>query len=68
MVESKFAQLFKSRKFWVSVIAAVAALSAFALDEITVWQLIQALVATAAAYSTGIAIEDAGYAIGMSRK
>lgn len=62
---SKFLALLKSRKFWAAIIAAIAAVSAFALDEISVWQLIQALVATAAAYSTGVAIEDAGWHIGQ---
>jgi hypothetical protein len=57
---NKFQILIKSRKFWAAVIAAVSALSAFALGEISTWQLVQSLVAIAAAYSTGVAIEDAG--------
>jgi hypothetical protein len=57
---NKFQHLLKSRKFWAAVIAAVSALSAFALGEISTWQLVQSLVAVAAAYSTGVAIEDAG--------
>ena len=61
---SKILALFKSRKFWAAVIAAISAVSAFALNEISVWQLVQALVAVAAAYSTGVAIEDAGWHIG----
>ena len=61
---SKFQYLLKSRKFWAAVLAAISAVAAFAMNEITAWQLIQALVATAAAYSTGVAIEDAG----LSRK
>ena len=63
-MENKFLSLFKSRKFWTAIIAVLSAVSAFALDEITVWQLVQAIVAVAAAYSTGVAIEDAGYHIG----
>ena len=63
-MENKFAALFKSRKFWAAIIAIISAVSAFALGEISVWQMVQALVATAAAYSTGIAIEDAGFHIG----
>ena len=57
---TKFQYLINSRKFWAAVIAAVSALSAFALGEISTWQLVQSLVAVAAAYSTGVAIEDAG--------
>mgnify|MGYP001409878484 CR=1 FL=1 len=60
----KVLALFKSRKFWAAVIAVISAVSAFALNEISVWQLVQAIVAVAAAYSTGVAIEDAGYHIG----
>jgi hypothetical protein len=63
---TKFQYLLKSRKFWAAVIAALSTVAAFATNQITAWQLIQALVATAAAYSTGVAIEDAG--IGMSGK
>lgn len=61
---SKLKALFSSRKFWASAIAALSAAAAFAVGEITAWQLIQALVAVAAAYSTGVAIEDAGFHIG----
>lgn len=64
---NKFFAVLKSRKFWAAVIAALSAVAAFALDEITAWQLVQSLVAVAAAYSTGVAIEDAGYHVG-SRK
>jgi hypothetical protein len=57
---TKFQYLLKSRKFWAAVIAAISTLAAFLSNEITTWQFIQALVAIAAAYSTGVAIEDAG--------
>ena len=62
---SKFLALFKSRKFWSALIAVISAVAAFALNEISVWQLVQAVVAVAAAYSTGVAIEDAGWHIGQ---
>ena len=54
--------LLQSRKFWAAVVALVAAVSGFALGQIDMWQFIQAVVAIAAAYSTGVAIEDNGYA------
>jgi len=57
---TKFQYLLQSRKFWAAMIAALSALAAFALKEISTWQFIQALVAVAAAYSTGVAIDDAG--------
>ncbi len=60
----KLKGVFRSRKFWASIIAAVSAIAAFILGEIEAWQFIQALVAIAAAYSTGVAIEDAGLGIG----
>ena len=63
----KIKYLLKSRKFWAALTAALAALAAFATDQITAWQLVQALVAVAASYSTGVAIEDAGYGVGGNR-
>ena len=62
-MQNKFLSLLKSRKFWAALIAALSAAAAFFYGEITPWQLIQALVAVAAAYSTGVAIEDAGFGI-----
>lgn len=64
---TKFQYLLKSRKFWAAIIAALSAVSAFAMNEITTWQLIQAIVAVAASYSAGVAIEDAGFGIGGNR-
>ena len=61
---NKIKAVLKSRKFWAALIAALSAAAAFFMDEITAWQLIQALVAVAASYATGVAIEDAGYHIG----
>jgi len=57
---NKFLSIFKSRKFWACLLAVLTAVGAFAYSEITVWQMVQAIVAAAAAYSTGVAIEDAG--------
>ena len=56
----KLKALLQSRKFWAAIVALVASVSGFALGEIDMWQLIQAVVAIAAAFSTGVAIEDAG--------
>ena len=70
MVEDKgdfMSGIFKSRKFWTALIAVVASGAALALGEIDAWQFIQALIAVAAAYSTGIALEDAGEKIGNGK-
>lgn len=64
---TKFQYLLQSRKFWAALIVAISTVAAFFLEEITTWQLIQALVAIAASYSTGVAIEDAGYGAGGNR-
>lgn len=61
---NKIKSVLSSRKFWAAFIAALSAAAAFFTGEIDAWQLIQALVAVAAAYSTGVAIEDAGFHIG----
>jgi uncharacterized membrane-anchored protein len=63
MNTNKFFSIFKSRKFWAAVIAALSSVAAYFFEEITAWQLVQTLVALAAAYSTGVAIEDAGYGV-----
>ena len=62
----KFKGIFRSRKFWAAMIAAVSSTAAFVLGEIDAWQFIQSLIAVVAAYSTGVAIEDAGRGIGGS--
>lgn len=61
---NKIKSVLQSRKFWAAAIAAISAAAAFAVGEISAWQLVQSLVAVAAAYSTGVAIEDAGYHVG----
>ena len=61
---NKIKAVLKSRKFWAACLATVSASAAYFMGEITAWQLIQALVAVAASYATGVAIEDAGYHIG----
>jgi hypothetical protein len=57
---NKFLAIFKSRKFWACFIAILTAVGSCVYGEITVWQMLQAIVAAAAAYATGVAIEDAG--------
>ena len=60
---NKLLSLFKSRKFWAALIAAMTTVAGFLMGDVTMWQMIQAIVAIAAAYSTGVAIEDAGFGI-----
>lgn len=62
----KILQLLKSRKFWAMVTAIVAAAAGLATGQIDTWQFIMAVVASMAAFSTGVAIEDAGHAIGST--
>jgi hypothetical protein len=57
---NKFLAIFKSRKFWACFLAVLAAVGSCVYGEISVWQMLQAIVAAAAAYATGVAIEDAG--------
>lgn len=60
--------LLKSRKFWAMVTAIVAAVAALAINQIDTWQFIIAVVASMAAFSTGVAIEDAGQKMGQGMK
>lgn len=59
-LKSKILMVLQSRKFWAALLAVLASVGACLYGEITVWQMIQAIVASAAAYATGVAIEDAG--------
>ncbi len=54
-------KILRSRKFWVLMAAILATLASYLMQEITVWQALQALLAALAVYSTGVAIEDNGY-------
>ncbi len=64
----KFKQLLSSRKFWVLIAALIATAAAFFTSEITAWQAVQALIAAIAVYTTGTAIEDAGWARAQAKK
>jgi hypothetical protein len=59
---SKLKMLFQSRKFWVLLAAIVAIAGGYATGQVDGWQALQLLIAALAAYSTGIAIVDAGAA------
>ena len=61
---SKVQRLLQSRKFWVLVAAIVAIAGGYATGQVDGWQALQLLIAALAAYSTGIAIVDAGTASG----
>lgn len=61
---NKLLALLKSRKFWVLVLAIMASVAAYATGEVDMWQALQGAIAALAAYSTGVAIEDAGRHVG----
>jgi hypothetical protein len=60
----KIQMLFQSRKFWVLIAGIVTIAGAYATGQIDGWQSVQAIIAALAAYTTGIAIVDAGAAAG----
>ncbi len=62
-----FWDILKSRKFWVLVLALLGTVAAYATGQIDAWQAIQAAVVALAAYSTGVAIEDAGLKAGPGK-
>jgi hypothetical protein len=64
MEQATWVSLLHSRKFWVLIVALVGIAAGFATGQIDAWQAIQAAVAALAAYSTGVAIEDAGFKAG----
>ncbi len=64
METKTFWDIFKSRKFWVLVLAVVTAAGMLATGQINGWEFVQAVIGAAAVYSTGVAIEDAGLKIG----
>ena len=63
-VPDQLKRIFRSRKFWALLLSLLATISAHFLGELDIWQALQAVVASFAVYSTGIAIEDAGFKIG----
>jgi len=66
-VWEKFKSLWRSRKFWVLLTALVMVWSTFALGEVNIWQALQGSIAALCVYSTGVAIEDAGYWSGQNK-
>ena len=60
---NKFLSIFKSRKFWACFLAVLTAIGAYMYGDLDLWEMVQAIVAAAAAYATGVAIEDAGSTI-----
>lgn len=55
----KIQRLLGSRKFWALVASMVTAAGAQATGQITTWEMVQAIVAALAVYSTAIAAVDA---------
>lgn len=49
--------ILRSRKFWALLLSIITAIGAFLMQEIDVWQAVQAIVAALAIYSAGTAIE-----------
>ena len=64
MIASSWVQVLHSRKFWALVLGLLAIVAGYATGQVDAWQAIQAAVAALAVYSTGVAIEDAGYKAG----
>jgi hypothetical protein len=58
----KLQRVLQSRKFWALIAALVTVGAAFSYHQIDVWQAVQGVIAALAVYSTGVAIEDNGYA------
>lgn len=67
MQQASWIDVLHSRKFWALVIALLAIVAGYATQQLDAWQAIQAAVAALAAYSTGVAIEDAGFKAGPGR-
>jgi len=67
MESTSLVQILHSRKFWALVLALLAIVAGYATGQIDAWQAIQGAVAALAAYSTGVAIEDAGFKAGPGK-
>jgi hypothetical protein len=66
MTASKLAGVFRSRKFWAALIGLVVSMGLVALSDSQQAELVGAIVtvATTLSYIFGVAIEDAGRAVG----
>lgn len=60
MFWEKLRMVLISRKFWVLILAVLAATATFATGKIDGWQFAQLVIASLAVFSTGMAIEDMG--------
>jgi len=67
MQQASWIDVLHSRKFWALVLALLTIIAGYATQQLDAWQAIQTAVAALAAYSTGVAIEDAGYKAGQGR-
>jgi hypothetical protein len=67
MTQASLIDVLHSRKFWALILALLAIVAAYATQQIDAWQAIQGAIAALAAYSTGVAIEDAGFKAGGSK-
>jgi hypothetical protein len=58
----KLQRVLQSRKFWALLMAIAVVAAGYFTGRVDTWQSIQAIIAALAVYSTGVAIEDNGYA------
>ena len=61
-------KVLRSRKFWVLVAALLTAAGSYCTGDLGIWELLKAVIASLAVYSTGVAIEDAGSKLAQSGK
>jgi hypothetical protein len=66
--KEQIVKVLRSRKFWVLVVALLTAAGGYCTGELAFWELLKAVVASLAVYSTGIAIEDAGLKLNPPKK
>lgn len=59
-VSQQLSAILRSRKFWILLSALAAIGAAFSTRQIDAWQAVQGLIAAGAAYTLGVAHEDAG--------
>jgi hypothetical protein len=57
-IQEQIQKVLRSHKFWALAAGLLAAAAGYATGQITLWQMLQAVIAALAVYSTGVALED----------
>lgn len=59
-IQEQIIAVLRSRKFWMLLVSVAGVAAAYSTGQIDGWQAVQGLIYAGAAFSLGVALEDAG--------